>query len=250
MAEHNAMTVFRGELDRMLPAFERALPTHLPVARLARTVETAVMNNPKLLQATRSSLWNAAMTAAVFGLEVDGKQSAIVPFKSAAQFIPMKAGLVKMAYNAGFILRAHVVRAMDELRVEYAPDEIIIHKPSMSGLKGTENPIIGAYASGRHSKMPAVYEYMHLSEIMEVMQASPGYKYGGADSPWKTNFEAMARKTPLRRLADNMPQEVSQALLLDSIHADKGVLVHAAREVDGGIVLDSTDVIVEEEEGG
>ena len=50
---NNPLTIFRNELVKMEPQFDRVLPAHLTVARLTRTIESCVSRNPRLLQADR-----------------------------------------------------------------------------------------------------------------------------------------------------------------------------------------------------
>lgn len=252
----NALTIFHGELQKMEPQFERVLPAHLSVSRLTRCVENACRRNDKLLQANRGSLWDAAMSAAVLGIPPDGLlgQGFLVPFAGRVQFIPGYKGLIMLAFNSGYILRGHVVREADIYEVEYAPDEVIHHKPAINAGDGSENPIIGAYASGRHPTMPACFEHMDMAAIMAVMQDSKGYqaaqKYN-KESPWQTNFAEMARKTPIRKLGGNMPMEVQKAVMLEQLF-DRGHVANVVpnQDADGGIeivdeAVDVTDVDAE-----
>ncbi len=238
---------FHKELVAMTPQFAQVVPEQLSADRLARTVRNAVQANPKLLQADRKSFWNAAMSAAVFGLEVDPAigQGALVPFKGKVQFIPMYPGLVKLAYNAGWLIEGHVVRHADEFDFRYGSDQFCHHKPAMGMGTGTENPIIAAYAFARHvteANAPVALEVMDLVAVIAIRDRTSGwkaYKDKGYDTQWNVDFAGMARKTPIRGLAHHLPLEVQRAVRMESRHDRTGDIVNVTRDPSTGD-LDTT----------
>lgn len=238
-----AIDVVRKELNVMMPEFAQVLPPHLPVERLGRSIISACSINPRLLDCDRRSLWRAAMTAAVLGIEPDGVtgQGYFVPFKGKVQFIPGYKGIITLAANWGYLVRGHVVRKADKFRAVLGTDEHVEHEPALDApMDAAINPIIGAYATARHRTMPAAIEYMPLELIMRARDRSQGYqaaKRGGASSPWDTDFAEMARKTPVRQLGDQLPLSVQRALALERAH-DQGKVAHATKIAGGAVEID------------
>lgn len=249
----NAMVVFRQEMSqKMVPQFARVLPAHLPAERLARTIEGAVSADPKLLTVNRTSLWKSCMSAAVFGLEVDGRQSCIVRFKNSAQWIPMVSGLITLAYNSGFLLEGHIVREKDQFDYSHGLENMLIHKPTMRAGRGTDNPIIAAYALARPLVGgPAMFEVMELEDVLAIRDRSSGYKASkqyGFSSPWDTDFAPMARKTPIRQLANHLPWQVQKAVELEQRH-DAGQNTWAEKPEGQDTIIIDGDVLEPEPEG-
>ena len=236
----NAMTIFRQELRKMQPEFGQVLPAHLSPERLTRTIESAVLSDPKLLECDRASVWRACMSAAVFGLEVDGRQSCIVRFKSKAQLIPMVGGLVTLAFHSGFQVQGEVVRAKDQFEYEKGLTPKLIHKPARSDERGQDNPIVAAYATARGPNVLPMFEVYEMPEIIEIRNRSSGYQYAiknQSPTPWVTDFPAMCRKTPIRGLCNHLPWQVQKPVELEGIFDREGVVVNAVKDDDGTVTL-------------
>jgi recombination protein RecT len=103
------VTNVRADLGRMSSEFKAALPAAIPVERFIRTAVTAVQMDPNLLAADRRSLYGACMKAAQDGLQLDGREAALVIFKdrrsgtSKVQYMPMVGGILKKIRNSGEI---------------------------------------------------------------------------------------------------------------------------------------------------
>lgn len=238
-----ALTVFNKELDRMGPQFARVLPAHLPKERLLRTILNAVSVNKKLLECDRGSLWQAAMTAAVLGIEPDGVtgQGYMVPYKSKVQFIPGYKGLVSLAFNSGYIVEGHTVRQKDAFDFQYGLSPKLHHKPVIGGGRGQENPIIGAYATARAAGHPDVFEFMEIEDIVKIRDDSKSYqaaKRYGRQSTWDVHFEAMVRKTPIRILCQHLPLTVQKAVAVETTFEREGRIVNATKPEDGSDIID------------
>ena len=234
---NQAVTTFDHELHKMGEQYDLVLPAHLPLERFERCIRNAVSQNQQLLKCDRASLWRAGMTAAVLGLEVDGGvlgQGYLIPYKGQVQFVVGYKGLVALAYNAGYIVEGHVVRSSDEFDYEYGLEPKLFHKPMNSGLRGEENPIVGAYATARSADMPPVFEFMEAVDIIAQRDRSAGFKNNPHNSPWTNDFAAMARKTPIRLLASHLPLNVQKAVALEALH-DRGLSAHIPTPEDGVI---------------
>ncbi len=76
---------FSEALEVYTPNFQAELPSHIPVERFKRTIITALNLNPDLRKADRGSLFNAAVKCAHDGLYPDGREAALVVYKTKAK---------------------------------------------------------------------------------------------------------------------------------------------------------------------
>ena len=198
------MEMMRSTLHKLESEFSMALPPQIPVQKFLRTTMTAVQMNPELLNCDRRSLLASCMKAAQDGLLVDGREAALVIFRTksgpAAQYMPMIGGLLKKLRNSGELasISAHVAYDGDEFRYELGDEERIVHRPNLDSDRGKP---IAAYAIAR-TKDGAVYrEVMSREQIEQVRSVSRARDNG----PWVQWWEEMARKTVLRRLMKRLP---------------------------------------------
>jgi recombination protein RecT len=198
------MEAVRGTLTRMESEFSMALPPQIPVQKFIRTTLTAVQMNPDLLQADRRSLLGSCMKAAQDGLLLDGREAALVIFRTkngpAAQYMPMVGGLLKKLRNSGELasVSAHCVYENDSFEYQLGDDEKIVHKPLLQGNRGK---VVAAYAIGK-TKDDAIYrEVMTIDELEKVRNVSRARDSG----PWTQWYDEMCKKTVLRRLMKRMP---------------------------------------------
>lgn len=251
----NALTVFQGELVKKQSDFAMVLPQHLPPERFQRTVLSAVARDMALLDPSktdRASLWRACMSAATFGLEIDNRLSCVVRYGRQAQWIPMVAGLVALAQNGGWLVQGDLVRKMDDFDYTRGLHPDLQHKPAKTDLRGGDNPIVAAYATAWSNQgFNPIFEVMQMPEILKVRDNSAGYKFaesgpankggGKKNSLWHKDFAAMARKTPIRALANHLPWQVQKAIELETRH-DEGKVASAAPGDDGTIIVEATEV--------
>ncbi len=238
-----ALTIFRKELEKNSTDLADVLPTHLPVERLNRTVISCIKDNINLLNCDRNSLWKAVMTAAVFGLEVDSRQSVIIPYKNKAQLVVMVSGLISLAYNAGFMIDAQVVRQGDEFSYELGLDPWIKHRP-VSGLgRGNDNPVTHSYAVSWPigHRADRVFDVLDLPDIIARRDISAAWKSKGMASLWGTDFPAMARKSAVKARANHLPWRVQRAVELEG-RADRGENTWAEKMPDGSINIEGEAV--------
>jgi len=228
------------------------LPTHITPDRMLKIALGALRTTPKLMECSVESLFGAVVKCSQMGLEPNTYAGHVflIPFFNSrrniteVQVIPGYKGLVELARRSGIVtsIFTQVRYAKDEWRLRYGSDPEIHHIPCDEDERGA---IMGFYAVARLKDEEAPqFEYMRLSEIEKIRDASGGYraavatakKYNKAvpDTPWVTNFEMMGRKTPLRRLANMLPQsvELAHAVSLDNI-AEKGMSQALDRVLDG-----------------
>jgi recombination protein RecT len=184
--------------------FKMALPSHVSTDRFIRTVLTAIQQTPDLVQADRNSLFGACMKAASQGLQLDGKEAALVTFRSKdgvkVQYMPMLSGLLKLVRNSGELssITSQIIYEKDKYWVD-SDGEHLNHEPNMFVDRGT---VIGCYALAK-TKDNAVYiEVLTMDEINAVRSVSRSKDSG----PWAGAFKhEMYKKTALRRLIKRLP---------------------------------------------
>lgn len=230
----------RHDLQRMAEEFEAVLPPQIPTDRFVRTAITAVGMNPELLRTDRRSLLGAVMKAAQDGLLPDGREAALVIFKSKAQYMPMVAGLLKKARQSGQIssISAHVVYEKDQFDYELGDNEHILHKPSLTADRGKP---IAVYAIARTTDGGVYREVMSVAQVEKARAVSRSKDSG----PWATWWDEMARKTVIRRLAKYMPSSTDMDQVLQRDNEPDGGPVQAVTVGEAAGQLEPVDVITD-----
>jgi recombination protein RecT len=209
----NELTVIKQQFEPLLPRLEDALGAavaHLPVPRLMQTIYFSIEQNPRLIEANRQTLFNAALTFAFLGLEVDGAtgQGYLIPFNKRVQPVIGYKGYATLGARSGLTITGDVVRDGDLFEFDLGSAPFVRHRPKLGD---TGRKIIGAYACASSHSRPPIVAVIGIDELMAIKKRSPG----GAkpDSPWNDpliGFPAMCAKTAKRRLARGMPLNVFQ----------------------------------------
>lgn len=122
-------------------------------------------------------------------------------------------GMLNLAYRSGVLksIYAHEVRENDEFDIDYGLTQKLTHKPL---LKGNRGEIIGYYAVFNLHSGESNFIFMSQEEIL-----SHGKKYSPnfVGGPWESEFDAMAKKTVIKKLLKYVPfsKEVNKAISLD-----------------------------------
>lgn len=204
-AEKKTMQTY---IKSMEGEIKKALPSVITPERFTRIVLSAISVNPKLGECTPGSFLGAMMTSAQLGLEVNTPlgQAYVLPYVNhgvlEAQFQLGYKGLIDLAYRSGEVevIQAHVVYEHDKFECEYGLDPKLTHQPA-DGERGEPTKVYAVFKtkSGGYG-----FEVMSMDEIKK--HASKYSKaYASNFSPWKTNFEEMAKKTVLKRVLKYAP---------------------------------------------
>ncbi len=218
-----ALVQIEQQLTPLAPHFAEVLAGVMPPERLIRTVLVSVERTPKLVECNRQSLFNAAMSAAVLGLEVDGVtgQAFLIPFGNRAQLVIGYKGFNTLGARAGITISGEVVREGDEFDYDVG-EGYVTHKPSLASAR--DRRIIAAWAKAKADTRPAIVTIMGIGDIETVKARSPGARK--QDSPWNDpviGFPAMASKTVKRRLARSTPLSVFQlGAGMDEAYEERG----------------------------
>jgi len=217
----NALVAFEQQLKPLTQPLAEVLADRMPVERLTRTLIISCERNPKLLDCDRQSLINAAMSAAVLGLEVDGVtgQAHLIPFKGRCQLVVGYKGYNTMGARSGYTVTGACVREGDVFDYVLGSAPFLKHKP----LANTGR-ITHAWAVASSRTLPPIISVLSIDEVMAIKAKSPGARM--SDSPWNDaaiGFPAMAEKSAKRRLARSMPLNVYQyAARLEEAFEEQG----------------------------
>jgi recombination protein RecT len=213
----------------------KQLPPHIPVEYFARTILTG-MRKSKALAALghpsnrrgRASLYAAMLEAARQGLMPFTKEGAIVPYGNEAVWIPQWQGLVKQMYNTGQVaaVEARLIHRHDEWRLTHGDRGEFYHQPFLMHEDGSPTtpeergePIYAyCYVVLRDGTRNAVtiVSRQEATEVMTTKSRSwqQAEDNGKRNSSWHTDFDAMWRKTAIRRNFDTAPSSPLMAELL------------------------------------
>lgn len=218
--------VLKKQLTTMAPEFRMALPQSIAPDKFSRVVMTAAQTNPDLMYADRRSLLLSCTKCAQDGLLPDGREAALVIFNTKVkgkdgkeewhklvQYMPMRAGIQKRAYNTGLVLslQGHVIHENDHFVWSQGTEERLEHKPLFPGDRGR---IIGAYAvahlKGQDRPLFRVMDRERIERARAVSRAKDGMA-------WRTWWDEMAMKTVIRNLAKDLPSgaEIEQLMQRD-----------------------------------
>lgn len=182
-------------IAKMEPEFKKSLPPQILSVKFVRVASTAIRNNPKLVECDRASLYSAFHKCAQTGLLPDGREAAIVPFGSTAQFMPMIGGITKLARNSGEIktINAQIVYKNDAY--EHWIDEGGEHFKHVPA-RGDRGEIMLVYAYCATKDGGIFFEELSLDDI-KAIEGMSRQKNGPWNGPFRTE---MMRKSAIRRL--------------------------------------------------
>lgn len=182
----------------------RALPSVLTAERFSRMVSTAITKNSKLAECTPQSFIGAMLTAAQLGLEPNTPlgQAYLIPYGNTCQFQIGYKGLLELAFRSGDIktLEARCVYENDEFSIEYGLNPNLVHKPCFRD----KGELIGVYAVYHTNNSGYAFEFMSKEEI-DSHKNKFSKTANKNDSPWKVDYEAMAKKTVIKKLLKYAP---------------------------------------------
>jgi len=204
---------------------------HMTPDRMCRLVLTAVQKSPKLVEcfATpqgKRSVGLCMLTAAQIGLELDGRNAHLVPFKNKggymeAVFIPDFKGLINLAYNHPRVkdINVEVVYTNDVFVYRKGLNPVIEHTPTIDGEPGELRAV---YAIATIDGTGKTFVVMSAREVDAVRRSSRGADQ--PDSPWNKWEASMWRKTACKQLCKIIPQspELQRALAVEDEFEETG----------------------------
>ena len=240
---------------------KKALPSVITPERFTRMVLSAISTNPKLATCTKASFLGAMMNAAQLGLEPNTPlgQAYILPYMNKgvleAQFQLGYKGLIDLAYRSGEVevVQAHIVYENDIFECSYGLEPKLTHTPAD---KDRGEPI-KVYAVFKTKSGGYGFEVMSMEDV-RIHASKYSKSYGTSFSPWKTNFEEMAKKTVLKKVLKYAPlksdfvrgitqDETIKSDMSDDMYSVPNEVVY---EVDDYTVIDTDTGEVNENAAG
>ena len=225
-------------IEIRMPEIQKVLPSVISPQQFLRLTLNAIQSTPHLMECTMPSFYGAVMQCAQLGLKpnVNG-EAYLIPFKNnkkggvyECQFIVGYKGLMLLARRSGEVanIDAQTVYENDEFELSYGFDPMLVHKPYLKGDRGKP---VGFYATVMLKDGGKSAHYMTVEDAQKY-----GKRYSKAynNSPWMTDFEAMAKKSCLRQVLKYAPMSTD---VDGAIRADEKVLkFEENKELDGGII--------------
>ncbi len=230
-------------LKRMGPEIQRALPKHMDADRIARIALTAVRTTPKLLECDQMSFMAAVMQSAQLGVEPNTGlgQAYLIPYGKQVQFQLSYKGLIDLATRSGQYkaIYAHEVYQNDEFRFSYGLNKDLVHIPSQE----PNGEPIGYYAVYHLKNGGYDFVYWTKERVDQHAQKFSQAVQKGWTSPWKTNYDAMAKKTVLKEVLKYAPKSIE---LQKTVEADSTIKTEINEDMSQ--VIDVTDFSVVDEQ--
>jgi recombination protein RecT len=211
---------FKDYMQKLAPTFQSVMPKGFTSERLVQMAISARNQTPKLAECDMSSFLSCCLRCASLGLEpsaVDGLGNAyILPYKDKsgkmlAQFQLGKNGMLELVKRSGLVstIRTQCVYEGDDF--DYYEDEGGLHfhyRPNLEAPHGEANLKL-VYLSAHMKDGGSVFLAMSKNEVDEIKKRSKAQSFG----PWKTDYEAMAEKTVIRRAFNRglLPRSVEVA---------------------------------------
>lgn len=205
---NNEKKTMQSYIKAMEGEIAKALPSVITPERFTRMVLSAISTNQKLGSCTPASFLGAMMSAAQLGLEPNTPlgQAYILPFQNKgvleAQFQLGYKGLIDLAYRSGEVevVQAHIVYANDKFECEYGLEPKLTHIPADKD----RGEAVKVYAMFKTKSGGYGFEVMSMEDV-RIHAEKYSKAYSTSFSPWKTNFEEMAKKTVLKKCLKYAP---------------------------------------------
>lgn len=182
------------------------LPKGLSIETFAKLAAVAIFNNPMLREADPKSVINSLIMSAKDGLLCDGREAALVPFKTKgvtmAQYMPMVDGVLKRVRQSGqvSVIASKPVFANDEFTFFSDEDgDHFKHVPTL----GEPGELVAVIA---YAKMKDGTRHIELLRRWEIDRSRAASKTGNSEyGPWAKYYDRMACKTGLHRIGRRLP---------------------------------------------
>lgn len=221
-------------LHRSWDRIAAVMPREMNEQRLYQMFVSAINREPKLAECTVESVLSCFMRCTSLGLEpsnVNGLGMAyILPYgnknyrtgqKEATLIIGYK-GMLTLARRSGDLQSIHAQAVYEGDEFEYWEDEHGQHFKFRANRNAEHDPakLTDVYVNAQLTNGGFVFEHMTRAEVDAIMRRSPSAS--AKATPWKTDYEAMALKTVIRRSFRYLPvsTEAQHAVTADESTPD------------------------------
>lgn len=204
-------------LQRSWDRIAAVMPREMNEQRLYQMFVSAINREPKLAECSVESVLSCFMRCTSLGLEpsnVNGLGMAyILPYgnknyrtgQSEATLIIGYKGMIELARRSGDLKSIHAQAVYEGDEFDYWEDETGQHFRFRANrdIEHTPDRLTDVYVNAQLLNGGFVFEHMTRAEVDQIMNRSSSAR--AKVSPWKTDYEAMALKTVIRRSFKYLP---------------------------------------------
>lgn len=252
-------TEFKKVVDGFKAEIAAALPIHLKgnAEKYARQALTLFSQNPRLQACRPVTILSALMTASALGLDLTPSlgQCYIIPYDSKkrdggnwvtvseAQFQLGYRGAIALAQRSDRIARiaADVVCERDYFEYSKGLNPKLEHVESDEEDRG---PVTHVYAVANFTNGGYAFEVWPVNKVISHAKKF-SKSYDSSKSPWKTDFESMAKKTLIMAIWKYLPVSTE---IMTAAAQDETVKDDVSGISKEGDVIDIMPVQSEEQE--
>ena len=186
-----------------------ALPKHVSPDRMLRIALTEARKTPELLDCDPLSFLGSVIQASQLGLEPGNGlgQCYLIPFnntktgKKEVQFMMGYQGMIDLVSRCDGrpLLSPRAVYEEDKFEFEFGLNEKVLHRPVPHH---KDSKLVAVYCTVIFNDGRKIFDVMTRVDI----DAARGRSKARGFSPWQTDFEAMAKKTVIRRMFKFLPK--------------------------------------------
>lgn len=228
-------------IKAMEPEIKRALPEVITPERFTRMALSALNTTPKLMECTQMSFLAALMNAAQLGLEPNTPlgQAYLIPFQNKGvmecQFQIGYKGLIDLSYRNPQMqmISAQTVYENDEFEYELGLNPRLEHHPALDN-RGEVRLFYGFFklVNGGFG-----FEVMSR-EAVDRYAKEYAPAFDSSYSPWKSNYESMAKKTVIKQALKYAPLRADFQRVLSTDGTVKKEIAKDMTEIDGEDIWD------------
>lgn len=226
-------------IKALKPEIEKALPSVITPERFTRMALSALNTTPQLAACSQVTFLAALMNAAQLGLEPNTPlgQAYLIPYKNKGklecQFQIGYRGLIDLVYRNEDIqtVQAQCVYENDEFEYELGLNPKLVHKPAVK----ERGELILVYAFWKSKNGGFGFEVMSKEDI-DNHARKYSQSFSSSYSPWKKNYEEMAKKTVIKKCLKYAP-----------IKADLTRAFNSDESIKSELSVDMSEVVNEQE---
>lgn len=229
-------------IKAMEPEIKKALPEVITPERFTRMALSALNTTPKLKECTQMSFLAALMNAAQLGLEPNTSlgQAYLIPYNNKGtmecQFQIGYKGLIDLGYRNPQmqIISAQAVYENDEFEYELGLNPRLEHHPTLEE-RGEVRLFYGLF---KLTNGGFGFEVMSKTAI-DAYAKEYSKAFDSSFSPWKTNYESMAKKTVIKQALKYAPVKTDFRKALNTDETIKNELARDMEEVGSENIFDT-----------
>ena len=212
-------------LERQVPEIEKAVGDVVTARRLARLMASEIRANPGLMECTVPSLMGACMQSAQLHLEPGPlghcyfvpipkrkkKGNEWVTVETNAEWWLGYKGMIDLARRSGAVgkITAGAVHEGDEFSAEEGTGGGLHHSRDYRLSLADRGPVYCYYAYAEYVQGGDQWVVLTAEEVDQFRDRSANYqtavRFNNQNTPWHTDYAAMAKKTCVRRLFTWLP---------------------------------------------